>query len=69
MSITLHINQGIRVFFPDFTCVCNAFLNALLDLIPSNYLVNYSILLLLYTEEKIFHNFFFQNQCVFLKLT
>ena len=42
MSITLHINQ--RVFFADCTCVCNAFLNALLD----NHLVNYSILLLLY---------------------
>ena len=31
MSITLHINQGIRVFFADFTCVCNTFLNVLLD--------------------------------------
>ena len=31
MSITSHINQGIRVFFADCTYVCNAFLNALLD--------------------------------------
>ena len=34
MSITLHINQGIKeyYFFADCTCVCNAFLNALLDI-------------------------------------
>ena len=38
------------------------FLNALVILIPLKRLVNYSILLLLYVEEKIFHNL---SMCIF----
>ena len=60
MSITLHINQGIKEFFADCTCVCNAFLNALLDFNSfESFGKPFYIIAPLYAEGKIFHNLSF----------
>ena len=58
MSIIFH-SPVIKVLksIISWLYICmKCFLNALVILIPLKRLVNYSILLLLYVEEKIFHN-------------
>ena len=64
MSIIFH-SPVIKVLksIISWLYICmKGFLNALVILIPLKRLVNYSILLLLYVEEKIFHNL---SMCIF----